>query len=45
MLSIAQEAQENPDLVHGAPHGTALRRLDETRAARHPRLRWLPPEA
>jgi glycine dehydrogenase subunit 2 len=45
MLSIAQEAQEDPERVKGAPHGTALRRLDETQAARHPRLRWVPTEA
>ena len=43
MIAIAQESRENPDFVHAAPHSTALRRLDETRAARHPRLRWLPP--
>jgi glycine cleavage system P protein (glycine dehydrogenase) subunit 2 len=40
MLSIADEAKEDPELVKGAPHQTALRRLDETKAARHPRLRW-----
>jgi glycine dehydrogenase subunit 2 len=42
MLAIAAEAQENPNLVKSAPHQTALRRLDETRAARQPKLRWLP---
>ena len=36
LLSIAQEAAQNPELVKTAPHHTALRRLDETRAARHP---------
>ncbi len=42
MLKIAREAQENPDLVHQAPHTTPVTRLDEVRAARHPRLRWRP---
>jgi glycine dehydrogenase subunit 2 len=45
LLSIAQEAAQNAELVKTAPHSTALRRLDETRAARQPRLRWLPPSA
>lgn len=45
MIAIKKEAEENPDLVRGAPHLTRLRRLDEARAARKPRLRWTPPEA
>jgi glycine dehydrogenase subunit 2 len=40
MIAIADEAARDPDIAKGAPHGTALRRLDETRAARQPRLRW-----
>ncbi|MBI3399675.1 MAG: aminomethyl-transferring glycine dehydrogenase subunit GcvPB [Deltaproteobacteria bacterium] len=40
MLKIADEAQENPALVKNAPHTTRLGRLDETRAARNPVLRW-----
>ncbi|MSP62275.1 MAG: glycine dehydrogenase subunit 2 [Myxococcales bacterium] len=40
MLSIADEARTEPETVKTAPHQTAIRRLDETRAARHPRLRW-----
>src|SRR5262245_37919295 len=36
MRAIATEAKENPEFVKNAPHETALRRLDETRAARHP---------
>ena len=43
LLSIAKEAHSEPDMVKHAPHQTALRRLDETKAARQPRLRWLPP--
>jgi glycine dehydrogenase subunit 2 len=42
MSSIRKEAQETPDLVKGAPHLTRLRRLDESRAARKPVLRWKP---
>jgi glycine dehydrogenase subunit 2 len=40
MRAIADEAKENPEIAKNAPHGTALRRLDETRAARTPKLRW-----
>jgi glycine dehydrogenase subunit 2 len=42
MLAIAEEAKADPELVHEAPHGTAVRRLDEVAAARKPRLRWMP---
>jgi glycine dehydrogenase subunit 2 len=42
MAAIKREAKENPELVKGAPHVTRLRRLDEARAARKPRLRWSP---
>lgn len=44
MLHIFAEAETDPETVHGAPHQTGLRRLDETRAARKPRLRWTPAE-
>ncbi len=40
MRQIAQEARENPDLLHEAPHHTPVGRLDEVRAAREPILRW-----
>ncbi len=42
MLNIAREAQENPDILHGAPQTTPVTRLDEVRAARQPKLRWKP---
>jgi glycine dehydrogenase subunit 2 len=42
MLNIAEEAQENADLLHQAPHTTPITRLDEVRAARQPKLRWKP---
>jgi glycine dehydrogenase subunit 2 len=42
LLAIDQEARQNPDLVRDAPHRTRHSRLDETRAARNPVLRWQP---
>jgi len=42
MRSIAQEAREDPESLHAAPHDAANGRLDEARAARHPDLRWHP---
>ena len=42
MLSIAQEAREDPDELHRAPSLTPVSRLDEARAARRPVLRWEP---
>jgi glycine dehydrogenase subunit 2 len=43
LSKIKNEAEENPELLKGAPHLTRLRRLDETRAARKPVLRWSSP--
>jgi glycine dehydrogenase subunit 2 len=40
MKEIAREADENPEILHAAPHNTPVRRLDEVRAARQPDLRW-----
>jgi glycine dehydrogenase subunit 2 len=42
MISIAKEAEENPELVLKAPHLTRTRRVDEVTAARRPILRWKP---
>ncbi len=42
MLSIAQEASTDPEAVKSAPHRPIVRRLDEVRAARKPKLRWIP---
>jgi glycine dehydrogenase subunit 2 len=42
MKKISEEAQSSPETVKNAPHHTRLRRLDETRAARKPVLRWTP---
>lgn len=40
MLQIAREVEENPEYVTSAPHRTAVGRLDETKAARTPVLRY-----
>jgi len=42
MQSIAQEVEEDAELVRSAPHSTRVSRLDETAAARNPILRWKP---
>jgi glycine dehydrogenase subunit 2 len=42
MLAIAREAETDAALVREAPHRTWAARLDETRAARRPVLRWHP---
>ena len=39
MRTIAEEAQTGPELLTRAPRKTKVRRLDETAAARKPRLR------
>ena len=36
MRRIAEEAAADPELLHGAPHNTPIRRPDETTAARNP---------
>src|ERR1700723_2502092 len=42
MKSIADEVEEDPQIVLNAPHSTRVSRLDETAAARKPVLRWKP---
>ena len=42
MRAIAREAETEPETVRNAPHKPLLSRLDETRAARQPVLRWRP---
>jgi glycine dehydrogenase subunit 2 len=42
MRQIAREAAEEPEVIHEAPHDTVVGRLDQTRAARQPDLRWRP---
>jgi len=38
LKAVAQEARDNPDLLRRAPHNCKVKKLDETRAARHPCL-------
>lgn len=40
MKAIAEEAKTNPQILKDAPTKTKIRRVDETRAAREPVLRW-----
>jgi len=40
MLKIADEAQSDPELLHHAPVTTSIGRLDETAAARKPKLAY-----
>ncbi|MDR6998720.1 aminomethyl-transferring glycine dehydrogenase subunit GcvPB [Neobacillus niacini] len=40
MIQIAKEAEENPEIVQEAPHTTIVGRMDETKAARKPVLRY-----
>ena len=41
MRAIAEEASTSPEVVHDAPHGRPVRRLDEVRAAKQPVVRYL----
>jgi glycine dehydrogenase subunit 2 len=43
LISIAQEVENDQDLVRKAPHSTRTSRVDEVTAARRPILRWKPP--
>jgi glycine dehydrogenase subunit 2 len=45
MLEIAREVEADATAIHEAPVTTPVRRLDQTRAARDPVLRWRPPSA
>ena len=44
LSTIATEAAEDPDLLHGAPYTTPVRRLDEAAAVKEPDLAWKPRE-
>ena len=43
MLSIAERAKAGDEALKGAPYQAPMKRLDETRAARKPVLKWTPP--
>ncbi|HHT50768.1 MAG TPA: aminomethyl-transferring glycine dehydrogenase subunit GcvPB [Eubacteriaceae bacterium] len=40
MIKISKEAREKPELLKNAPNNTAIKRIDEVRAARKPILKW-----
>ncbi|MDD5128505.1 MAG: aminomethyl-transferring glycine dehydrogenase subunit GcvPB [Candidatus Omnitrophica bacterium] len=40
MIEAAVLAQTNPEVLHQAPLSMPIKRLDETKAAREPNLRW-----
>ncbi len=40
MIRIAKECESDPEIVRSAPHDTPVRRLDETKAAREPDLKF-----
>ena len=42
MIRIARETEREPAVIHDAPVTTPVRRLDQTRAAREPNLKWSP---
>ncbi|MGA8535445.1 MAG: aminomethyl-transferring glycine dehydrogenase subunit GcvPB [Candidatus Tumulicola sp.] len=45
LREIVATAQSNPDALFDAPVNTVVGRVDETRAARHPDLRWRVPSS
>jgi len=45
LIAIAEEARHSPQLLHEAPVNARTRRLDETLAARKPKLKWSRDEA
>lgn len=40
MIQIAKEVEQNPEIVQEAPHTTVVGRMDETKAARKPVLKY-----
>ena len=40
MLKIAEEVEQNPELVLASPHSTPVKKIDETLAARKPNLNF-----
>ncbi len=45
MIALAEKAKADPAYFKTAPRLMPVRRLDETRAARQPKLRWRPDDA
>ena len=44
MIEIAKLAETNPEKLKNAPINMPVKRLDETKAARSPKLKWHPKE-
>lgn len=44
LRDIRAQADADPEALHTAPHTTPIGRPDEVKAARHPVLRYAPPE-
>jgi glycine dehydrogenase subunit 2 len=42
LIQISEEAKSDPELLRSAPHRRAVSRVDETLAARTPRITWTP---
>jgi len=42
LIDLAKLAETNPQQLKEAPVSTEVRRLDEVRAAKYPKLRWKP---
>ncbi|HIP75373.1 MAG TPA: glycine dehydrogenase subunit 2, partial [Thermococcus paralvinellae] len=40
LKKISEEAYSNPEIVKGAPHNTAVRRVDDVLAAKRPIITW-----
>lgn len=40
MKKIAKEAEEDPQILKSAPHNTIVRRLDEVKAAKEPKVKY-----
>ena len=40
LIAVAEEAEHDPDMLHGAPWTAPIGRLDEATASRRPVLRW-----
>jgi len=41
MIAIAKECESDPEIVKSAPHITPVKRLDETKAVKEPKLRYM----
>jgi glycine dehydrogenase subunit 2 len=40
LKKISEEAYSDPEIVKGAPHNTAVRRVDDVLAAKRPVITW-----